>query len=326
MISHPPFTGPPRIQHHPDEVFSVDAEFLRPGLAAVHVIRHRGRALVVDTGTNASVPLLLAALEALAIAPAQVEGVFLTHVHLDHAGGAGALMRELPAARLFVHPRGERHMRDPAKLVGASIAVYGEERFTRLYGEIVPVPAERIVSMADGFQFDLAGRAFEVAHTPGHAAHHCILVDRMHRAVFAGDTFGVSYRELDTAAGAFIVPSTTPAQFDPAELHRSIDRVMSYSPDSVYLTHYSRVTDVQRLAGLLHTQIDAFVRIAAAHAGERAALEAIGADMLRLWLELLRTHGSALDPHAVRALLGLDLELNAAGLVAWLERANKLPA
>src|SRR5215468_769453 len=124
----------PRITRHPDGIFAVDAEYVHPGHAAVHIIRHNGRAAFVDTGTNYSVPYLLAALKELDLAPGAVDYVFLTHVHMDHAGGAGLLVRQLPNAQVLVHPRGAPHMIDPSMVVAASQVVYGEEQFNRLYG------------------------------------------------------------------------------------------------------------------------------------------------------------------------------------------------
>ncbi len=131
-----------RLTRHPDGITAVDTEYLRPGMAAAHIVQHDGAAAFVDVGTNYSVPHMLAALQELRINPQAVEYVFITHVHLDHAGGAGLLLQSLPAARVVVHPRGARHLIDPTILIAASKAVYGEERYRELYGELVPIDAE----------------------------------------------------------------------------------------------------------------------------------------------------------------------------------------
>src|SRR5262249_7769502 len=155
--------------------------------------------------------------------------VLLTHVHLDHAGGAGLLLQSLPNARAVIHPRGARHLIDPAKLIAGSIEVYGEQKFRELYGDIVPISQERVWIAEDGLRVTLGGsRELELIHTPGHALHHYCIVDRAAQAIFSGDTFGVSYREFDTARGEFIFPTTTPVHFDPVALHGSVDRLMSY--------------------------------------------------------------------------------------------------
>src|SRR5882724_3582135 len=313
----------PRITRHPDGISAVDAEYVHPGHAAVHIIGHNGRGAFVDTGTNYSVPYLLAALEELGIARDAVDYVFLTHVHMDHAGGVGLLIRQLPNARVVVHPRGLSHMTDPSSLVAASQAVYGEEQFRRLYGDVLPVAPERIVSVQDGFRCELAGRELELIHTPGHALHHYAIVDREHACIFPGDTFGVSYRELDTSQGPFIAPTSSPSQFDPDQLISSIDRMMSYAPDSMYLMHYSRVAGTPRLAEMLKSQIREFVRIVRDCEALPDAHSAVRAAMLNLWLKLLQQQGSSMAPDDVAKLLESDLELNAQGLLIWFRRQQR---
>ena len=310
----------PRLYRHPDGITAVDTEYVHPGHAAAHIVQHGGRAAFVDVGTNDSVPYLLAALEALGIRREAVDYLLLTHVHLDHAGGAGRLMRELPNATAVLHPRGAPHMIEPARLIAGSKAVYGEERFGRLYGELVPIPAARVRTTQDGDRLRLAGREFEILHTPGHALHHQVFVDRAHACIFTGDTFGISYRELDSPRGAFIIPTTTPTQFDPEQLIASVDRLLSYSPEAMYLMHFSRVTDVPRLGAALKGQVRELTRIAeqSAAAPDRAA--AIRTGMGELWLELAARHGCHLAPQRVLALLEGDLELNTQGLIAWLQR------
>jgi len=313
----------PRLTQHPDGITAVDTEYIRPGLAAAHILQHANRAAFIDVGTNHSVPYLLAALEVLGIARDAVDLVLLTHVHLDHAGGAGALLRALPAARVIVHPRGAAHLTDPAKLIAASIAVYGETLYRALYGELVPVPRERLHLMHDGERLTLAGRTLELIDTPGHALHHYCILDRDYRNAFTGDTFGISYRELDTAAGAFIAPTTTPTQFDPEQLVRSIDRVLSYAPQAVYLMHYSRVTGVPRLGESLKEQVRALAALARRYAAapDRAAL--LRAGMRELWFAQARSHGLTLSDAQLEEVLGKDLDLNVAGLIAWLDRGAR---
>jgi glyoxylase-like metal-dependent hydrolase (beta-lactamase superfamily II) len=315
--------APSRITLEPHGVAVVDAEYVRPRYAAVHLLQRDGRVAVIDTGTNDSVPLVLAALEELGWSRSAVDFVFVTHVHLDHAGGAGLLLRELPSARAVAHPRAVQHLVDPSRLIEASRVVYGDERFERLYGEPLPIDAQRVVETTDGARLALGSSELGVLHTPGHALHHHVLVDPGARAVFTGDTFGLSYRALDTERGACVLPTTTPTQFDPEQLLTSIRRIASLAPEALYLTHFGRVTDVPRLAASLESQIHAYVRVAERHkpAGDRFA--AIRADLRALWLELLREHGAPLA--AVDDLLAPDLDLNAQGLVAWLERSERAP-
>jgi glyoxylase-like metal-dependent hydrolase (beta-lactamase superfamily II) len=313
----------PTLYRHPHGITAVDAEYLYPGHAAAHIIHDAGRAAFVDVGTNSSVPYLLGALAELGIAREAVDYLLLTHVHLDHAGGAGALMRELPNARALLHPRGAPHMIDPAKLIAGSQAVYGEVRFRRLYGELLPIAAERVQVVGDGERVRLGGRTLELIHTPGHAQHHYVVVDEAHASIFTGDTFGISYRALDTEQGAFITPSTVPTQFDPEQYIASIDRMLQFRPESMYLMHFSRVTDVPRLAGMLKEQITELARIARAAAGAPDRATLIRADMLALWLALARRHGCLLSDAEIERALAGDLTLNTQGLIAWLGRTGQ---
>ena len=313
----------PRITRHPDGITAVDTEYVRPGLAAAHIVQRAGRAAFVDVGTSHSVPHLLAALEQLGVPRAAVDYVFLTHVHLDHAGGAGKLLQELPNARAVLHPRGAPHLIEPEKLIAASKVVYGEEQYRRLYGDIVPIAPERVIVTKDGQRVDLAGRVFELIHTPGHALHHHCVVDLQHAAIFTGDTFGLSYREFDTDRGAFIVPTSTPTQFDPEQLIASIERMLAYRPEAMYLMHYSRVTDVPRLGADLKKQVRQLADIALGNASASDPKAAMIRDMRALWLRLAREHGCMMPDEEVYELLGPDIELNAQGLVVWLERQRR---
>lgn len=300
-------------------VTAVDTEYVRPLLDASHLIIDGGRAAFVDTGVNDSVELLLAALEEREVDAADVDYVFLTHVHLDHAGGAGLLMEQLPNARAVLHPRGAPHMIDPAKLVKGSEAVYGRERVAEMYGEIRAIPAQRVVVAEDGEEFAFGGRTVRCLYTEGHARHHYCLVDPASAGVFTGDSFGISYRELDTAAGEFIFPTTTPVHFDPVEAHKAIDRIMSLEPSRLYLTHYSLVTDLPRLAEDMHRRIDDFVDIAERHAGDADRTASMRAGMFRYLRDRLAEHGYRSDEERLHALLDVDVALNTMGLEHWLD-------
>jgi glyoxylase-like metal-dependent hydrolase (beta-lactamase superfamily II) len=311
------------ITEYGDGICAIDTGFFRPRFDASHLIIENGRAAFVDVGTNYSVPRLLDALHAHGLDVDAVDYVIITHVHLDHAGGAGLMMSKLPAARAIVHPRGARHMIDPGQLIAGATAVYGAEEIQRSYGELLPIPAERIDIANDGHVIDFAGRPLLCLDTPGHARHHLCVHDARSNAFFTGDTFGLSYREFDTGNGAFILPTSTPVQFEPDALKASIARMLSYQPKQMFLTHYSRVTDVQRLAGDLYVQIDAMVQIARAHAGDSDRHQRIADDLANLYIARAKAHGVAFDAARIRELLAMDIELNAQGLEVWLDREAK---
>jgi glyoxylase-like metal-dependent hydrolase (beta-lactamase superfamily II) len=301
-------------------VHVVDTGFHRDDFDAAYLIVQDARAAFIDTGTNHSVPRLLAALEALGLSRQSVDWVIPTHVHLDHAGGVGALVRELPQARVLVHPRGARHLIDPSALYAGALAVYGQAEMDRNYGTLVPVEAARVVSSTDGGSVTLAGRALVTIDTPGHARHHHCIWDEASRGWFTGDTFGLSYREFDGPAGAWILPTTTPVQFEPDALQASIERLMASDPQCMYLTHYGRVTGVPRLAELLLGQLGQLVARARAlqHAPQRT--RALREAVLDVHLSSLAAQGTAMPRERAQALLELDMTLNVQGIEAWLDR------
>ena len=313
-------TLPPFLQPLGHGIHAVDTGFHRDQFDAAYLLVHGGRAAFIDSGTNLGVPRLLASLQALGLPTDAVDFVIPTHVHLDHAGGCGLLMQALPRAQLWVHPRGARHMIDPTALWQGAMAVYGQAEMERSYGELVAVPAARVHTTQDGMTLDLAGRTLYIADTPGHARHHHCIWDATSRGWFTGDTFGLSYRELDTAQGAYILPTSTPVQFDPPALHASIDRMLSHDPACMYLTHYSRVAEVPRLGALLKGQLDQMVALAeqVRHAADRH--EALKRGMLDIYTGRLQAHGTALTQVQIAELLALDLELNAQGIAVWLDR------
>lgn len=305
-----------------DGLYLIDTNYVRPGLAASHLVVDNGRAAFVDTGPGPAAPRLLAALEEVGIDRADVDYLFLTHVHLDHAGGAGQMMRALPNAKAVLHPRGAPHLVDPAKLIAGTVAVYGEAAYRELYGELLPIPAERVLLTTDGMRLTLGRRSFEFIDAPGHAKHHHCPIDLDFRDVYAGDNFGICYREFDTAAGPFMLPTTTPVHFEPDVLHRTIDRLLTYRPRRIVQTHFGPVTDIERLARDLHADIDALVAMAQRQAATPDRAARIRAEMFDYFNVRLDAHGYLGDLDRRHAFIDEDVNLNTQGLEVWLARAD----
>jgi glyoxylase-like metal-dependent hydrolase (beta-lactamase superfamily II) len=304
-------------------IHTIDTGFVRPRFDAAYLVVEKGRGAFIDCGTNYAVPRMLSALDDAGLSPADVDWLILTHVHLDHAGGAGELIAQLPNARLLVHPRGARHMIDPSKLWAGASAVYGDAVMKETYGHLRPVPAERVIEATDEFVADLAGRPLLCLDTPGHAKHHNSIYDARANVCFTGDVFGLSYREFDTHGKPFIVPTTSPVQFDQAELHASIDRLVALKPAAMYLTHYGRVQDIERLAADLHGQIDAMVELAHSANGKPDRHELLKKRLTELYLERATAHGWDQGSDALVDIIGMDIELNAQGLEVWLDSRKK---
>ena len=310
-----------RYQDLGDGIYCVDTTLYRPLMAACYLVREGDAVAFIDTGTYHTIPLLLELLGELGLSAANVRYVIPTHVHLDHAGGAGELMAQCPNATLIVHPKGAIHMIDPSKLQAGATVVYGEEGFANDYGKLVPVPEARVIRADDGYAIDLNGRLLTFYDTPGHANHHGCIFDQRTASFFTGDTFGISYREFDTAQGPWMFAPTTPVAFSPQEWHTSLAKLASLNPVAMQLTHYGRITDVPKhMQDVLHS-INTLTAMAQALLTEPDnRVVRLREQILQLWLAELREHGCTLAESTCRELLAVDSELNAQGLNVWLER------
>jgi glyoxylase-like metal-dependent hydrolase (beta-lactamase superfamily II) len=307
-----------------DGIVCIDTAQQRPHMAACYLVGSDGHYAFVESGTSLSVPLLLETLAELGVSREAVDYVMPTHVHLDHAGGAGALMRELPNARLVIHPRGVRHMVDPSVLIAGATAVYGEDAMRATYGEILPVPESRVI-VADvatdrDFDLKLGNRPLLFIDAPGHARHHYAIWDEASRGWFTGDVFGLSYREFDHAGRNYLMPTTSPVQFDPVAWETTLARILAPQPAYVYLTHYSRVDAVAELANDLRTGLASYQRIAHANASAPDRHARLYAGLMNFHLGQLRARGNPMDEVRARELLDIDVEINAQGLEVWLDR------
>ena len=303
-------------------IYCVDSGLYRHALAACYLIREGDRLAFVDTGTSHTVPGLLQLIRDLGLSPEQVDYVIPTHVHLDHAGGAGTLMAACPNATLVIHPKGAPHMIDPAKLTAGATAVYGEAAFERDFGTLQAVPEHRVVAGADGQTLDFNGRRVTLLHTPGHANHHFCIFDERSQGVFTGDTFGISYRELDAEPGMYLFAPTTPVAFDPDAWLQSIDKLLAKNPRGAYLTHYSRLPDPARHAETLRDSIRAMAELALAEENEdeTGRLERLHHSVREHLAQGAVEHGCSLPRERIEQLLQVDSELNAQGLEVWLKR------
>jgi glyoxylase-like metal-dependent hydrolase (beta-lactamase superfamily II) len=195
-----------------DVLHTVDCDYLGAEFACAYLRVSGGEAAVIETNTSHAAPKILAALDAAGVARESVRYVVITHIHLDHAGGAHALMRALPHATLLAHPRAARHAIDPSRIVAGATAVYGAARFAELYGEVLPIDAARVRAMDDDSEVPFGAGALRFLHTRGHANHHMVVHDPQRDTVFTGDAFGLVYPALQRAE-RFIFPSTSSRTF-----------------------------------------------------------------------------------------------------------------
>ncbi len=309
-----------RLIELPNSITCIDTGYIRPQLASCYLIQQDGAAGIIETGTGNSLATILAVLKYKKIPVENVHFVMPTHVHLDHAGGAGHLMQELPNAKLVVHPRGARHMVDPSKLWQGASAVYGEQAMQRMYGEILPIDESRLIIVDDGQVLDLSGRPLLFIDTPGHARHHYSIYDEQSKGFFTGDTFGMSYKELASAELPFIMPTTSPVQFDPDAWYLTLRRYLEYKPERMFLTHYSMVEDVETLAADLRRRIESYVDIALSCEDSENRVELMKSKIKDLTFAELRESKCPLPMSASKGLLEMDIDINVQGLEVWLNR------
>ncbi len=300
-------------------IYCIDTFYQRPELVACYLIIQDGEAAIIDTGTSKSAHLVMQLLQQQSISPEQVKYVIPTHIHLDHAGGAGELMSLLPSAQLVVHPRGAAHLIEPEKIIQGTIAVYGEQAFHQLYGEIRPITTNRAIEAEDNLTLELSGRKLTCLHTPGHAKHHICVWDEQSRGFFTGDTFGIAYHELSTTKGGFPFLPSTPIDFDPEGWHLTLDRLMTYKPERMYLAHFGELKNPSAQSTGLHQLLNDYTQIAKkAHSTDRVT--EITQALEQLYLSQLEAHGCKLSETEIMAILGMDIALCAQGLDIWLKR------
>ena len=305
-------------------IFCFDANYFRKKFAAIHFINQNNKLLIVDTATNHSAKRFLNTLHTMNISPESVEWIILTHVHLDHAGGAGLLMKMCPNARLAVHPRGVRHMVNPEKLWASVISVYGKEEAENQYGQLIPVDENRVVAVGEGEVIRFQNRRLQIFDAPGHANHHIVIFDEESKSFFTGDAFGIAYPELTSEDGEFIFISSTPTQFEPVKFDTTIKKIMEQKPKSCFLTHFSKIMNIEKNGYELLKQIDEYVTITQqARNNHENQQERIREKLFELLYKKLKKINLNISKREFGNLLSLDLSLNAQGLEYWNNKTSK---
>jgi glyoxylase-like metal-dependent hydrolase (beta-lactamase superfamily II) len=302
-------------------IIHLDAEYLQPGIASVYLLIENGECAIIETGTCHTVPFILKTLTEFGLNANSVRYVIPTHVHLDHAGGVGLLMQECPNAQLIVHPFGARHMINPTKLEAGAKSVYGEEAFQRLYGELIPVDATRVIEAPDNFEIKLSNRTLRFYDTPGHAKHHFCVHDLNSNNIFSGDTFGIAYPPANIDSEPFIFVTTTPVQFDPDALLNSINRLVDINAEAFNLTHFGQIKPSKSVIGQLKTSIDAFVTISMESRDiSENRVEVIDQKIQQYLLNKYHELGGTESDEDFLGIVAMDSKLNAQGLDFWLSK------
>lgn len=300
-------------------IYTIDSHYWREKLAAVYLVKEGNQVALVETAHAKSLPYVMAGLSELGVTSQEVKYIFLTHIHLDHAGGAGCYMEAFPNALLVVHPKGVRHMINPSKLEAGAIAVYGEEFVRETYGKLLPIDEARILVAEDGLEVDLNGRKLICRNAPGHANHHNIIFDSLSQGLFSGDVFGIGYPELNVNGETLVFPSSTPVNFDPQKMLQSIELIESYQPQAIYLTHFGVARNVATLLKSLRQMIPEYVKIALEAKDSNDKVAVITDKLNRYFIGQARLFGVTLSDQEIIECAGLDMQINAQGLAVWLD-------
>jgi len=303
----------PEHQHLGNGVYHLDSHYVQPGVASLYCIVHNDEVAIIETGTSRSLPCVQQFLSDLSLSGAQVKYIIPTHVHLDHAGGAGVMMQAFEQAQLVIHPSGARHMIDPSKLVAATKAVYGEALFDKIYGDIPAIEEQRVISAAHETSIQLNDRKLFIIDTPGHAYHHFCVVDETSQGIFTGDTFGLSYPNLMYRGRRVVLPTTTPTQFDPQALLSSIGLLMSFQPQRMYLTHFNQLPDPAAVVDQYKSWVEKYVQLV------EQVKPQDDSDLPLLIEKMGAMIAGAFDfsNDIINNQLAMDIKLNSQGLLYW---------
>lgn len=228
-----------------------------PGVIASYLLTGPSGLALVDVGSAATLDTLLAAIRATGHQPEEIEHILLTHIHLDHAGATGALLRHAPHARVYVHSIGAPHLVNPDKLILSASRIYGDQ-MQRLWGEMLPVPEESISLLEEGVEVQAGERTLRALYTPGHAIHHVAFHDAAHAVVFPGDAAGVQLEDV-----AYVRPPTPPPDLNLEDWSATIERLRALQPETLYLPHFGPVAGSDRHFAELRDRLYAWGEIVA---------------------------------------------------------------
>ncbi|WP_018922315.1 MBL fold metallo-hydrolase [Salsuginibacillus kocurii] len=277
---------------------------------------------IIETGPGLAVPQILAGLAELNIAKEQIAHIIVTHVHLDHAGGAGHLVNECPNATVFVHPRGLRHLADPKRLVAGTRAVYGEW-FEELFDPVLPIPEHRLKEMSDSSRLNISSkRTLTFIDSPGHANHHFSIYDSQTHGVFTGDTAGIRYPDLEYYNAELYLPSTSPNQFNPEAMHHSLKRIFSLKPKTIFFGHFGPSDNTTQIYEEVSQRLEDFITIGTQVYQEHGNQTEL-AQQLFNYVEKDQALVKIPEEHPVRSMIQLDADISAMGLFDYFKRNSK---
>jgi glyoxylase-like metal-dependent hydrolase (beta-lactamase superfamily II) len=304
------------------DITLIDTGMMGDEIVACYMIASGDQVAIIETGNFKTAQRILSVLADKGISPEQVRYVIVTHIHLDHAGGASTLIKDLPNAELLVHPSGYKHMVNPEQLIAGATQVYGEARFREMYGDIEAIPEDKVRAIENGETVMLGQRPLLFEDTPGHAYHHFCIWDEQDRCWFTGDTFGICYNGMKTSPTALLIPTTTPTQFNPDAMKASMSKLLSRIPKRMMLTHYGSlaIENHQAVEAFLHQQVDDIVALTLSKTGDDQDHQPLASRLMDYYRELVQNKNIKIPESELKTLLKMDLGLNAQGLFYWYKK------
>jgi glyoxylase-like metal-dependent hydrolase (beta-lactamase superfamily II) len=273
---------------------------------------------LVETGPTTSVEAVRSGLEELGVGPNDLAHIVVTHIHLDHAGGAGSLSPHFPRARVWVHERGAPHLADPTKLMSSAIRVYGEDRLMEMFGPVEPVARDRLQAVAGGDRIELGGRDLEAIYTPGHASHHVALRDSATGVIFVGDAMGVFLPDVGV-----LRPASPPPEFDLEQAIQSIGLIADREPPAILFSHFGPADQVDELCDLAVSRLRKWTAVVKEALAGTDDFAEVTAKLRRGTEDELPAPGSeGYEQIQDRYELLSSYEMNAMGLIRYLKKAQ----
>ena len=308
--------------HLDERIFLIDGFDL--GVASrtgTYVIQEEELTLI-ETGPSPSVKYIKKGLATLGLSLEQVKYIIVTHIHLDHAGGAGVLIKECPNAKVVVHPRGERHLEDPTKLTAGAKAVYGDS-FSELFDPVLPIEKERLIVKSEGDTLKIGPDCtLEFLDTPGHAKHHFSVYDPISNGVFTGDTVGIRYEQLEKDGIHLFLPSTSPNHFNPNDMDASIKRIEKMNVDRIYFGHFGMTEFPNKALKQVAEWLEVFMEEAEHVVAEKKGYDDLSKRLLQRVKEHLRELGVP-DEHEVYILINLDMQVSSLGIIDYFKKLKQ---
>ncbi|MGM0844411.1 MAG: MBL fold metallo-hydrolase [Bacillota bacterium] len=276
---------------------------------------------IIETSASPSIPHLINGLKQLDIPLDSIKNIIVTHIHLDHAGGAGLFLKKCPNATLVVHEKGARHLINPARLEAGARQVYGED-FDRLFHPIVPVPEERIIIKKHNEQLQIShDSTLTFYDTPGHSRHHFSIYDKKSKGIFTGDTAGINYGYL-LEGDALYLPSTSPNQFNPDEMMSSLNLYSQLDLERIYFGHFGISQEPVKALTEIKKWLKIFMETAFSIIRENPANKQLPALANELKKEVLNSDPKLIDNENFLRILELDMKVSAMGLIDYIEKGN----